>query len=222
MDQNGNQPCRLTRTAEGLIYTGESLTYRITGLTSYNLDRLRVTLKASIQQSAVSGQSEKAESRTLNADSCFHIDTIDLYSSRFRETFAEACAKYLKVQQSAVMAELSQLIASLEAERVTMREGNNKASATPTMSDKEKAAALEALTNKDLLKMIVGDFDAIGFIGEKINKLIAYIAAVSRLLSEPLAVLILSRSGAGKTALQNVLCKFVPPEFVIQYTRLTG
>ena len=36
--------------------------------------------------------------------------------------FAEACAKYLKAQQSAVMAELSQIIAALEAERIAMRE----------------------------------------------------------------------------------------------------
>ena len=47
-------------------------------------------------------------------------------------------------------------------------------------------------------------------------------AAVSRLLSDPLAILILSRSGAGKTRLQDAVCKFVPPESVIQYTRLTG
>jgi hypothetical protein len=78
------------------------------------------------------------------------------------------------------------------------------------------------LKSKDLLKQIVGDFDAIGFIGEKVNKMLAYLATVSRLLSDPLAVLILSRSGAGKTSLQEAACKFVPPESVIQYTRLTG
>ena len=64
---------RLTRTPEGLIYTGTTLTYRITGLTAYNLDRLRVTLKAV----------------TPDSPTVFHIDTVDLYNSRGRELFAE-------------------------------------------------------------------------------------------------------------------------------------
>jgi DNA primase len=200
-----NQSCKLSRTPEGLIYSGDSLTYRITGLTSYNLDRLRVTLKAN----------------PADQPATFHIDTLDLYFSRAREGFAEACAKYLKGQQATIMAELSLLITALEAERIAMREKGSTAT-VPPMDDKEKKEALEALKSKELLKRIVVDFDAIGFIGEKVNKLIAYIAMVSRLLADPLAVLVLSRSGAGKTSLQDAVCKFVPPESVIQYTRLTG
>jgi hypothetical protein len=38
--------CSLSRNAEGLHYAGSTLAYRITGLTTCNLDRLRVTLKA--------------------------------------------------------------------------------------------------------------------------------------------------------------------------------
>jgi uncharacterized membrane protein len=199
------QACSLSRSTEGLLFAGTNLSYRITGLTAYNLDRLRVTLKAATQ----------------NNGGTFHIDTVDLYNSRCREFFAEACAKYLKAQQSAVMAELSQIIAALEAERIAMRE-SGRATATPPMSDDERKEALDALKSKDLLKRIVGDFDGLGFIGEKHNKLLGYIAAVSRLQPDPLALLVLSRSGAGKTSLQDTVCKFVPPEAVIQYTRMTG
>jgi len=52
--------------------------------------------------------------------------------------------------------------------------------------------------------------------------LTAYLAAVSRKLTEPLAVLIVARSGAGKSALQDALCAFVPPEEAVRVTRLTG
>jgi hypothetical protein len=197
--------CSLSRTSEGLHFAGTSLAYRITGLTPYNLERLRITLKAN----------------PPDAPATFHIDTIDLYNSRAREMFAEACAKYLKAQQPAVMAELSLLIAALEAERITMREKGG-AVAVPSMTEDEKKEALETLRSKDLLKRIVGDFDALGYIGEKHNKLLGYIAAVSRLQPDPLALLILSRSGAGKTSLQDAVCKFVPPESAIQYTRMTG
>jgi hypothetical protein len=199
-----SQACKLSRSTEGLHFTGTSLSYRITGLTPYNLDRLRITLKANPPEAAAT----------------FHIDTVDLYNSRCREMFAEACAKYLKAQQTVVMAELTQIIAALEAERVAMREGTQPK--TSTMTEEEKKEALEALRSKDLLKRIVGDFDGLGFIGEKHNKLLGYIAAVSRLQPDPLALLILSRSGAGKTSLQDAVCKFVPPEAAIQYTRMTG
>ena len=202
-----NQPaaCTLSRTAEGLHFTGSALNYRITGLTPYNLDRLRVTLKAA----------------AVDAPATFHIDTVDLYNNRSRESFAESCTKYLKTKQSAVMAELSQLIAALEEERISMRErGNNPA--VPQLSEEERKEALSALKHKNLLKRIVEDFAAVGFIGEKQNKLLGYIAAVSRLQPDPLALLVLSRSGAGKTSLQEAVCRFVPPEAAIQYTRLTG
>jgi hypothetical protein len=43
-----------------------------------------------------------------------------------------------------------------------------------------------------------------------------------RKLSEPLAVLIVARSGAGKSVLQDALCAFVPPEEAVRVTRLTG
>lgn len=198
-------PCSLQPRADGLYFTGAILSYRITGLTAYNLERLRVTLKAN----------------PADAPGTFHVDTVDLYSSRARETFAEACAKYMKVQQSGVMAELSQLIGALEAERVSMRE-KGSTQATPEMTAEERKEALDILKSNKLLEEIAGGFDAMGFIGEKRNKLLGYIATVSRLQPDPLALLILSRSGAGKTSLQDALCKFVPPESAIQYTRLTG
>jgi DNA primase len=196
--------CKLSRSTEGLHYAGDILKYRITGLTPYNLDRLRVTIKAN----------------PPDAVATFHIDTIDLYQSRCREIFAESCTKYLKADQTKILAELSQIIAALEAERISMREG--KQPVVPVMSEEEKKEALETLRSKELLRHIVTSFDAIGYIGEKYNKLLGYLAAVSRLLPDPLALLILSRSGAGKTSLQDAVCKFVPPESAIQYTRMTG
>jgi hypothetical protein len=207
MSNNPEKPAsRLSRSAEGLTFTGDALAYRITGLTAYNLDRLYVTIKA-----------YKADTPTL-----FHADKLDLYYARSREAYAQACEKYLKVSTDTVMGELSRLIVELESERVAMREKSSGTEAVPPMSDAEKKEALGALKHKDLLTNIVGDFDAIGFIGERHNKALAYLATISRLQPDPLAILVLSRPGAGKTSLQNAACKFVPSESVIQYTRVTG
>lgn len=207
MSRDKEQPAtRLTRTAEGLQYHGDTLHYRITGLTAYNLDRMYVTLKAYKPDDPIT----------------FHADKLDLYYARSRESYAGACEKYLKTAAATVITELCSLIRELEAERINMREKGSSGEAVPKMTDEERKEALAVLKSKDLLKSIIGDFDAIGFIGEKHNKLLAYIAGISRLLADPLAILILSRPGAGKTSLQDAVCKLIPPESVIKYTRLTG
>ena len=203
--QQNPEPSNLIRKQDGLHYTGTKLCFHITGLKPHNLDRLKITLKASTED---------------NQD-FFHIDSLDLYNSRSREAYCESCHKYLKVTPVTTTAELSELIKVLEQERIGMRE-RGTVNTVPQITEEEKKEALQALRSRDLLKNIVNDFEAIGFIGEKHNKLLGYVASVSRLLPDPLAILILSRSGAGKTSLQDAVCKFIPPESVIQYTRLTG
>lgn len=61
-----------------------------------------------------------------------------------------------------------------------------------------------------------------GCIGEETALLVGYLGTVSRLLDDPLGLLIVSRSGAGKSRLQDALCDVVPEEDLVRYTRLTG
>jgi hypothetical protein len=51
---------------------------------------------------------------------------------------------------------------------------------------------------------------------------VGYLAAVSRLLDKPLAVLIQSSSAAGKTALMDAILSFLPDEAKVKYSALTG
>ena len=60
-----------------------------------------------------------------------------------------------------------------------------------------------------------------GVTGEETNKLVGYLAAVSRKLDEPLSVLIQSRSAAGKSTLQDAILSLVPDEDYVKYTRIT-
>jgi hypothetical protein len=52
--------------------------------------------------------------------------------------------------------------------------------------------------------------------------LVGYLAAISRKLDEPLAVLFCARSGAGKSNMQDRLTDFIPAEDLVRYTRITG
>ena len=90
------------------------------------------------------------------------------------------------------------------------------------MSEEERAAALELLKAPNLLDRILADFERCGVVGEETNKLVGYLAAVSRKLEEPLAVVIQSSSAAGKTSLMDAVLAFVPEEDRVKYSAMTG
>ena len=178
--------------------------YRVRGLSPVGLERLRVNVR-------------------LTIDGNFHLDTIDLYQARARALFAQSAAKLCGVSQQQVSADLLGMIEKLEAARLEMRRnGNDEGKTDAPMTPAERDVALQYLKNPRLTERIVEDFRKCGLVGERATVLTAYLAAVSRKLSEPLAVLIVARSGAGKSALQDALCAFVPPEEAVRVTRLTG
>jgi hypothetical protein len=91
-----------------------------------------------------------------------------------------------------------------------------------SLSEPERREAEAFGRDPRLLDRIVEDYTACGLVGERANKLLCYLAAVSRKMDEPLSVLLLSSSGAGKTALQDATLLLCPPEDVVRLTSLTG
>ena len=63
--------------------------------------------------------------------------------------------------------------------------------------------------------------DALGYVGEELNKQLVYIAASSRKLEDPISILILSASASGKSFLVDTVRKLIPPEDVIAVTSLS-
>jgi DNA primase catalytic core len=187
-----------------MLFTVDGREYRVRGLSPVGLERLRVNVRL-----------------TLNGN--FHLDTIDLYQARARSLFAQSAAKLCGASEQQVSADLLRLIEKLEAARLAMRKnGDEQNQHEAPMTPAEREAALDYLKDPKLTERIVADFRQCGLVGERATVLTAYLAAVSRKLSEPLAVLIVARSGAGKSALQDALCAFVPPEEAVRVTRLTG
>ena len=155
-----------------------------------------------------------------NKDGLF-LDTLDFYSARSRMVFARAVAETFGVKDVQIANELMAMINPIDK----YKEDKSKepdAENQPEMTDEEKKEAISFLTAPDLLSRILEAFELIGFTGEEVNKLVGYLAAVSRKLEDPISVCIQSRSAAGKSALQDAILGFVPPEDVVRYTRLTG
>lgn len=165
------------------------------------------------------------------ANMALHVDSVDLYSARSRAQFVaqavaelgyggekgEAKARELGQQLGRVLLAVEQAIDERARQAQTPKEP-----IAVQMSEAEHAQALSWLKAPNLLPRILADFDACGLVGEATNKLTAYLACVSRLLSSPLAVVVQSSSAAGKTSLMDAVLGFMPPEGRIRYSAMTG
>ena len=148
----------------------------------------------------------------------FYLDSMDLYSQRSRMIFAKGVTGFLGEKGEVVEQDLGKLVEL--AERFEPR-GTAKP-ISHRMTKAEEAEALSFLKDPRLWERLLEDFEACGYTGEEANKRMGYLCAVSRKLDDPLSVLIQSRSAAGKSTLQDAVLRFVPPEDVEKYTRLTG
>ena len=154
-----------------------------------------------------------------------HVDTFDLYAARVRASFIHQAAIELGVKEDIIKHDLGKVLLKLEALqdehiKTTLQPKSEKTE--PVLNDSERDAAFALLKSPDLLLRILEDFDRCGIVGERTNKLVGYLAACSRKLDRPLAVLIQSASAAGKTSLMDAVLAFVPEEERIKYSAMTG
>jgi len=153
----------------------------------------------------------------------WHMDTLDLCSARQRDGFIAAAASETALRPELLKRDLGRVLMKLEElHEARLRAAVAPAKAAPTISESERAAALALLRDPRLLDRILADFAACGVVGEETNKLVGYLAAVSRKLDQPLAVIVQSTSAAGKTALMEAVLAFVPSEERVKYSALTG
>ena len=154
----------------------------------------------------------------------FHVDTLDLYNARARASFLTQAAVELQVADDMLKTDLGRVLLKLEElqEAAIRKTLEPKPAPAQAMDEAERQAALALLTSSDLMRRILADFEACGIVGEATNKLVGYLAAVSRKLAGPLAVLIQSSSAAGKSALMEAILAFVPEEERVQYSAMTG
>lgn len=153
----------------------------------------------------------------------FFVDDLNLYSARQRAAFEKQAAHELGVVEDVVKRDLGQVLKKAEAlQEETIRKALEPKQKPVVMSEEETAGALELLRDPRLLSRILQDFERAGVVGEETNKLTAYLAATSRKLERPLAVIIQSSSAAGKSSLMEAVLSFMPEEEREKYSALTG
>jgi DNA primase len=153
----------------------------------------------------------------------FHVDTLDLYTARQRAAFSKQASEELQIKEETLRRDLGLVLLQLERlQDENIRQALTPGKAEPEMTEQERADALTLLHDPKLLGRILEHFEACGMVGEETNKLIGYLAAVSRHLDAPLAVVVQSSSAAGKSSLMDAVLAFVPEEERIQYSAMTG
>jgi DNA primase len=153
----------------------------------------------------------------------FHVDTLELYSAKQRASYIKQAAAELAADPEVIKKDLGKVLLKLEE----LQDQQIKQALKPkkkeiVLSEKETKEAMELLTTPNLLQRILQDFRTCGVVGEETNKMVGYLAAVSRKLVKPLAIMIQSSSAAGKTWLMESVLSFVPPEERIKYSAMTG
>ena len=200
------------RDGADLFATIGTRSYRVRG---WNARRSGETLTVALRVSVMTAQGERQ-----------HHDRLDLYQTRQRVAFVSAAAEECGLAVEVLKSDLGTLI--LVAEAAEVAAANAAASAetaqnpADAMTEADKAAALELLRAEDLPERIVNDLTRCGLVGETINKLVAYLAASSRKLDSPVAVVVQSSTAAGKSTLMDRVLALMPPEDVRQYSAISG
>lgn len=191
-----------------LQYENEMLHITVLGgIRLEGLDRMRVTLKISVQQSP------RPPFR----------HTVDLYNDTQLEKFIRKAAEKLETGTTIIAASVSELTEKLEQyrlEQIKQTNENQKSQAKP-LTETEKQAAENFLKSQDLLTQTNELIGNSGVVGETINRLLMYIIYTYRKSSTPLHIICLASSGTGKTHLQEKIGELIPDEDKIEITTLS-
>jgi DNA primase len=200
------------RDGADLFATIGTRSYRVRG---WNARRSGETLTVALRVSVMTAQGERQ-----------HHDRLDLYQTRQRVAFVSAAAEECGLAVEVLKSDLGTLILVAEAAEVAAANAAASTDAVKNpadaMTDVDKAAALELLCAADLPERIVNDLTRCGLVGETVNKLVAYLAASSRKLDSPVAVVVQSSTAAGKSTLMDRVLALMPPEDVRQYSAISG
>lgn len=184
----------------------EDRVYRVQGLTNKGFERLKVTLKLYTDYDPHN----------------FYMDSVDLYQARSRERLIAEASYIFRLKHKQFIKEINTVITILEEIRLTQKEKHKEPTTPHQMSEREKNEALEYLKSPNLIDRIAEDFEKSGMVGNRREALLVYLGSLSRLTDNPLGILIVSRSGAGKSFLQDMVSRFIPEENLLCMTRLTG
>jgi DNA primase len=184
------------------IFTIGNITYRIVGVKEIFVSSLRVQIKAEYE-----GEPQ--------------WDGLDLYSSRSRTYYSNKLAEFYDIEAKIIEKHLIMILEYLEDERDRKLDELSGKKKAVEMTEEERKLGMDFLTSPDMFDQIVADMETLGYVGEDLNKQLLYIAASSRKMDDPISILIISSSSAGKSYLVDTVKRLMPEEDVLSVTSLS-
>jgi DNA primase catalytic core len=170
----------------------------------------------------LSFETMKVQLRAMRGER-FHLDTLDMCNAKHRHGFVTQATEETGLAADILKRDIGAILLRLEElQEAVIRKTIEPQTKETSLSEGERETALALLRDPQLLDRILADYERCGIVGEATNKLVGYLAAVSRKLDEPLAVIIQSTSAAGKSSLMDAILSFVPEEERLQYSAMTG
>lgn len=185
------------REGPGWVYEHESRRYQLVGVPETASGQLRITMRA----------------RYGNETS---LDHVDLYSARSRSLFAAGLAQVSGFEIKVIERDLLLMVDQIEHLWQAPPKDTRK-----ELTPEERAVGLAFLKDPELTNRIVDDLEAAGYVGERVNKLLVYLAATSRKLADPISVWVISQSASGKSRLIDTVKSLMPIHEVVSLTSLS-
>ena len=201
----------------GYDFTLGEITYSVSGIREIFIGNLRARISARLSPPPGLPLGKGEELRAGDK----YYDTLDFYSARSRAGFAANLAREFSLEQKRIEKDLVRMLEYLEHERDRSLLADTSREHAYIMTAEERALGMEFLTSPRLFDELVHDMDVLGYVGERLNKELLYIAASSRKLDDPISVLIISQSASGKSMLVDTVKELMPPEDVIAVTSLS-
>jgi DNA primase catalytic core len=178
----------------GRAANGESdqpgITYRVVKAKDMFVNSLRLTIMAKC------------------GDEPFY-DSLDVYSARSREMYSAKAAHNLAQEPKRIERDLIDMLEYFESERE--RGGVEKRDMTVVLPHEDEEMGIAFLKSPDIIDAIASDMGRLGYVSERTNKIVVYLAGISRLMERPLNVYLQAGASGGKSALLDVLESLTPP-----------
>lgn len=163
-------------------------------------------------------------SLSVNLDRRFYTDSMDMYSARDRERFIKGAVKKIEQDYTLIDSDMDLVFLKLRElkDKIINDQLETKKDPLDEMTAEQMERAYAFGRDPNLIETIGKHFKQCGLVGEKANALLLYLLGVSRLLTKPLHVKVISSAGAGKSMLLDMALGFCPPEKLLRFTSLSA
>jgi hypothetical protein len=150
-----------------------------------------------------------------------HVDTLDIYQSRARKEFVREAARLLEEPPKHIEEDMARLISACEkrATQPDLAPPDQPIESVPEGMRKEAELFGQS---PDLFARIREHLTMLGIVGEETNKMIVYLGMTSRLLPQPLAIMMRGAFATGKSMIMDGVSELCPTESIYPASYLSG